>query len=134
MNWLLHLNLIGCSKYFKSNIIIRCQCLFDRNVQYWIQTSQWQVCIRIKVKTSTFDTKLMNNRKIRMLTTIDPFWEMSVYLSTQCFEQRSDEIFLKLFPQIIKKSMAINDMSQSLWKPINWIISNWICVLEITIF
>ena len=29
---------------------------------------------RIKVKISTFETKLMNNRKIRMLTTIDPLW------------------------------------------------------------
>ena len=31
------------------------------------------------MKTSTFDTKSMNNRKIRVLTTIDPFWVISFY-------------------------------------------------------
>ena len=34
INWLLHLDLIVCFNYLKSNIMARCQCLFDRNIQY----------------------------------------------------------------------------------------------------
>ena len=91
------------------------------------------MCTRIKVKTSTFDTKLKNYRKIRILTTIDPFWDISFYLPNVLAKDQA-RYFLKLFPQKMKTFMAKNKMSQSLRKTINWIISNWIWVLEITIF
>ena len=44
----------------------------------------------IKVKNSTFNPNIMNCRKIRILTTIDPFWDIS-------FGQRSGEIFFLTF-------------------------------------
>ena len=54
------------SNYLKSNIMVCCQCLFN------IKNTDASTAM-IKVKTSTFDTKLMNYRKIRICTTIDPF-------------------------------------------------------------
>ena len=49
------------------------------------------------MKTSTFDTKLMNNRKIRILTTIDPFWDISVYLPNVLAKDQA-RYFFKTFP------------------------------------
>ena len=73
---------------------------------------------RIKVKISTFETKLMNNTKIRIHTTIDPFWDVSVYIPNVLAKNQA-RYFLKHFPQKMKTFMAKNNMSQSLKKKIN---------------
>ena len=51
----------------------------------------------------------MNNRKIRILTTIDPFWDISFYVLTQCFGQRSGEMFFLTFST---ENEAINGKKQ----------------------
>ena len=59
----------------------------------------------IKVKNSTFNPNIMNCRKIRILTTIDPFWDIS-------FGQRSGEIFfLNFFHRKCRHLWQQNDVS-----------------------
>ena len=49
------------------------------------------------MKTSTFDTKLMNYRKNRIHTKIDPFWDISLDLPNVLVKDQVMHIFLKNF-------------------------------------
>ena len=51
------------------------------------------------METSTFNTKLMNNKKIRILTTIDPFSDVSVYLPIVLAKDQARYFFLTFFTE-----------------------------------